>query len=106
MTRKNERLKEIEEKYDFFVKMAFPQFPESDELSDWVTQLAEIDSYYAGIASSFISHGEYYKVELHNVVELIESLEKIKVDKEDQLIYSECKRYIEVLNDLVVLLAQ
>jgi len=45
---------ELEKAFKELEQMSFPKHPESDELSDWILELAELDGYIAGITSNAV----------------------------------------------------
>ena len=85
--------------------LKFPDPVETDDLADWIMELAEFDGYVAGIASTILKHGST-DTDTTNVgskfEEFGERLSKIRITADgDRSTYEECKNYLEVLRAVV-----
>lgn len=81
-------------------QLKFPEFPSSDEFSDWVSELTETDGYYFGLLGSLSQGG---KVKLNNIAlkQLQGRLEAFKDLAADHDIYLQCVAYLYSLDQLV-----
>lgn len=78
-------------------------FPEdistSEELSDFLTEMAQVDSYYAGFATALFDNGVLEKLpelnELNGLEKLFNNLKDLP--DEDLQLYNECKAYLDSL---------
>ncbi len=90
------------EKLDYLTKLPFPEWAEDDALSDWQSELAELDGYLAGLASRALG-GERpdNHMLVQNVRQLRSALEAITdLPAEDCKIRAECEAYMGALEDL------
>jgi hypothetical protein len=87
---------------DHLKSLPFPAWAEDDALSDWQTELAEVDGYVAGLASKTLG-GENTDANL-----LAQHIQKLRATFEaidafpatDQAIRTECEAYLMALEDL------
>jgi len=84
--------------------LTFPSSAESDDLANWITELAEFDGYVAGIATMLLSRGDADTSSLEKQMgELMARLDGLHqcIPAEDTCIYDECKRYAATLKDVI-----
>ena len=91
--------------FDKLLAVDFPEFAESDELADWMADLAELDGHVAGIATSIISGIHFVdtsklSLELYKLKKRLSMIDDIP--EEDKLIYDECIRYLQVIEEVVL----
>jgi len=87
---------------DHLKSLPFPAWADDDALSDWQTELAEVDGYLAGLASKALG-GEKpdTKMVAQHVRQLRAGLEAIDdLLAEDRAIRTECEAYLVALEDL------
>jgi hypothetical protein len=81
-------------------KLAFPEFPEDDDFSEWLSDLAETDSYYVGLA---VSGKTEFKRKANPLflANLEVSLERFSsLSGGDKVIYEQCNSYLNSLKNL------
>jgi len=92
----------IQVKLDYLKSLPFPAWADDDTLSDWQSELVELDGYLAGLASRALG-GESIDTKLvsQNVRQLRAGLEAIgDLSVEDRDIRAECDAYMLALEDL------
>ncbi|MBX3435033.1 MAG: hypothetical protein KF847_17080 [Pirellulales bacterium] len=92
----------IKAQLDRLKSLPFPAWAEDDTLSDWQTELAEVDGYLAGLASQAIG-GENPDTNMvaQHVRQLRAGLEAIHgLPAEDRAIRTECEAYLVALENL------
>lgn len=94
--------------FDKLKATAFPGYAESDDLADWISDLAEFDGYVAGIASTIIGGGRVSIDKLHRELDEM----KIRLSaidefpEDDQLVYDSCTKYMQALEEVVLEIAK
>ena len=96
MPRKARTLKEA---YDALVRAPFPSHPKSQDLAEWREELAEMDSFYAGIAATALAGGpvNHYLWELN---ELEVTLASIVPLPDDAKAFDQCRHRLELLKEV------
>jgi hypothetical protein len=92
----------IRAKLDHLKSLSFPAWAEDDALSDWQTELAEVDGYIAGLAAKALGgeNPDAIMVAQH-VHQLRTGLEAIDaLPAEDHAIRRECEAYLSAIEDL------
>jgi hypothetical protein len=93
--------------YDELMKKTSPEFSENDNLSDWISDLAEIEGTVAGLAFSKLGGRNKtipnLKKEILNLKIRIEGLNE-EFSEDDQTIYSDCLSYFEIIERIANLL--
>lgn len=80
---------------------AFPPPPEDPDLGDWIMDLLEADTYYAGTATSAIAGAPFHKPPRDGLDELADWLTEVRVaSPEDQVILDQCRSYFVALQSL------
>jgi len=97
MNKKNDILKWHE-------NLRVPEYPQNDELANWVEDLYEIDPYYFGLAESLVRGGIIKAIDRSHFEKLENSLKNIKINKEDFPIYEQCVNYLASLKRVISLL--
>jgi|SRR5579872_47008 len=93
--------------FDALKSLDFPQRPESDELHEWLLELAEIDGHLAGLASSVIGGADARMLAISDIGSFADSLQKIDVVSEsDRMIHARCMRYADRLCELQLALIE
>ncbi len=99
-------INELEKSFLKHKELKFPKFPEDDNLSEWLEELIEIDSYYVGIISSLIENKKLNidekMVDIKFLNNLNNSLMNFSITKKDMEVFKECKLYLKSLKDLVM----
>ena len=85
--------------------LPFPEAGESDDLDDWISELAEVDGYVAGLAVSVLG-GDTTRERPETVLESMrQQLEAIEdVTKEDRTLKQQCSTYLSALEVVAGLL--
>ena len=79
--------------------------PKNDEIADWIADLAEIDGYYAGLASSALDGARASSgVDLSHLEKLEAELRLLSLKNENQSLVIECRNYLESLRSLADLI--
>ncbi len=88
-------------------KLRFPDFPEDDNLNDWLTNLIEIDGHIIGITNTILNNTNN-SVNINTIklvtllVELRRELNNINnISNNDKIIYCECEKYLSSLEAIV-----
>ena len=78
--------------------MKFPEFPDCDELAEWIENLAEIEGHYVGIVQS----GKVTSADLSEFLKFKNQLVAISVTTaEDKACLEYCLSYAQVLEELI-----
>jgi hypothetical protein len=81
--------------------LAFPKPPSDPDLGDWIMDLLEADSYYAGTATAVVSGAPFTRPPRDGLDELAEWLSELRVaSPEDQAILDDCHTYFAALQRL------
>lgn len=86
----------MNEKFDSFQEIEFPDSPDCDLLIDWYGDLIEVDMFYAGIISNLI-RGEKVALSLEYLLKLEKDFEAVQKNIEDKNLL---KVYADYLNQL------
>ena len=87
--------------FEALQRLEFPEHPESDKLDAWLLELAELDGYLAGVASSVIGGVEPWTIVVAGIGPLASSLQEIAVASDgDRVILARCKEYADRLQQL------
>ena len=91
------------ERFAEFRRLPFPKPGGSEELADWITDLAEVDGYYAGLIESALAGGSKGPLDTTHITELRLRLHEISssIDPKYRTALKGAKRYAEALYDLV-----
>lgn len=82
--------------------LTFPQFPEDDQFAEWLSELAEVDGYYVGLASAGAREFQK-KANMSFLADIETKLEKFAMlGGGDKLIYEKCKSYVQSLKEVVM----
>lgn len=86
--------------YEALKAVPFPPSPDSGELAEWRADLAEMDGYYAGIASTVLNHGSvaHDLVDLDTLVATLRSIQPRT--KTDERSYEACRDYLGRLQEV------
>ena len=91
--------------FDELRGMNFPEPGESDELADWIGELAEFDGYIAGLATTALAGSAIKDIPKDEVENMKLRLVSIKdIPDEDMSVRSECVSYLDVLERLIAAL--
>jgi hypothetical protein len=91
----------LQESYARFNGLPFPAHPDSDELDDWMLELAEADGYISGLAETVLSGGQLPARGVANLDDFQSAFTKISVRSDsDRLIYDQCRDYLKALIDV------
>ena len=94
--------KEKKDLFDKHIRNEFPNGSETDELDDIIAEIAKLDSYYAGLATSAIGGSKVKKESLDDLYNLKDKMKKIDTTKEDYDNIANCENYIESLIKIVM----
>ena len=96
---------ELKTAFERLWNLPFPDVAGGDELADWIMELAEFESYIAGIASTILECGSTDTDTAsvgRDLEKFGERLMSIRVTTDDdRLRHEECKSYLEALRGLV-----
>lgn len=67
----------LQKSFDAFVCLPFPKGSEDEALTDWIAELAELDGFYAGIATSLLQGRKVKIKEFPKLDGLFKELEKL-----------------------------
>ncbi len=93
--------------YDEIYKLKFPEFPEDDNLNEWITNLIEIDSHIIGMTSTILNNtnniiNSNSRELVTHLVDLRKQLNNINdISNRDKRIYCECNKYLLLLEEIV-----
>lgn len=83
-------------------KLGFPDFPEDDEFSDWMGELAELDGYYFGLATSNIGASVPGKISKDKLFEHADRLAQFSsLEGDDHDVFDAAEAYIRSLSKMV-----
>jgi len=98
---KYERLRKLT---DHHMQLPFPEHPDSEELAEWILDLAELDGQYLGIATSFLNQRKLYPLDFSDYNKKKNKLCSISVFSEnDKIIFDFCVCYIDSIYSLLAL---
>ena len=81
--------------------LAFPSSPEDPDLGDWIMDLLEADTYYAGTATSAVAGAPFNRPPRDGLDELADWLNELRVaSPEDEVILDQCRSYFVALQAL------
>ena len=86
---------------DTHFNKGFPNASETDELDDIIAKIAELDSYYAGLAMAAIGGSKVKAESLNDLHRLKGEIKNIDKSKEDIENISSCDKYIDSLIKIV-----
>ena len=81
----------------------FPEFPQDDELTDWLADMAEMDGHVAGLASSALAKGrsDIRATEVQGQLAVFQNRLRAvcteRLTHEDLAIYHSCKDFPAIL---------
>ena len=79
--------------------LPFPLSPDDSDLGDWIVDLLEADTHYAGLAQSALAGAAFVHPPERDLNELAEWLEEIRVPtSSDQEILDACRTYFTALS--------
>lgn len=91
----------VSQAFDRMRNLAFPVSPADPDLGDWIMDLLEADTYYAGIATSVLAGASFSRPPRAGLDELAEWLSELRVaSPEDQSILDHCRDYFAALRAL------
>lgn len=97
---------ELKKLYSELKELKVPKFPKNEELGNWIEDLFEVDSYYAGLALSASEGEKISKKDLISIENLRQSLNSITVQNEnDKKILKDCQIYFKKIEQLYQLLS-
>ena len=89
--------------FNAFKKLPFPDNTfEDDRLSDLFSELAEIDSYYAGLVSSLLTTSRGEIIETEKLDEFMDKLASAKDGTANEAAYQCVLKYAKAIESLVV----
>lgn len=81
--------------------LPFPPSPVDPDLGDWIMDLFEADTYYAGLAQSALTCAPFSRPPEHSLTELAVWLEELRVSTpDDEAILDSCRAYFAALTAL------
>lgn len=81
--------------------LSFPSSPEDPDLGDWIMDLLEADTYYAGTAASAVAGASFSRPSRDGLDELAEWLNELRVaSPDDEVILDQCHSYFVALKAL------
>lgn len=81
--------------------LPFPPPPADPDLGDWIMDLLEADTYYAGLAQSALAGAPFNRPPENGLVELAEWLDELRVPTPgDDAILDSCRTYFAALSAL------
>lgn len=81
--------------------LPFPPSPVDPDLGDWIMDLLEADTYYAGLAQSALAGVPFDRPPENSLVELAEWLDELRVPtSSDEAILDSCRTYFAALSAL------
>jgi len=91
----------LKQTFDVLVELPFPNGGENQALNDWISDLADVDSFYAGVASSLMTGETKTDKALPLLDDLFNKLEELHQEKViSQSRYGACRSYLEALQSL------
>ncbi len=99
----NRKMKSLfDDAMEAHMKLGFPDFPEDDDFSDWMGELAELDGYYAGLATSNMGSSRPKKISKDQLFEHADRLAQFSsLEAEDRDIFLAAEAYIQSLSKMV-----
>lgn len=91
----------LKQTFDVLVELPFPNGGENEALNDWISDLADVDSFYAGVASTLMTGETKTDKDLPLLDDLFNKLEELhqaKVISQSQ--YRVCHFYLDALQNL------
>lgn len=89
--------------FEYLKELPFPKFAQSNALSDWQADLAELDGYIAGIATTVLGGGHADLSKLHASINKsrtwLETIQDIPAEDHDTLM--DCRHYLDALDKIV-----
>lgn len=94
-------LKTVSDALDRLRQLTFPSSPDDPDLGEWIMDLLEADTHYAGTATSVVAGAPFTRPPRNGLDELTVWLHELRVaSPEDQVILDQCHLYFEALQDL------
>jgi hypothetical protein len=102
---KNEERKILKNLYLEMRQMKIPAFPNNESISNFIENIIELDSYYAGLALTAVEGGRVLINDLYAMGELRNTLNSIQAyDDEDKKALDECGLYFKKIEEVDQLL--
>jgi len=91
------------ERFAEFRRLPFPEPGDSEELADWIADLAEVDGYYAGLIDSALAGASKGPLDATHITALRLRLHEISssIDPKYRTALKEAESYAEALYELV-----
>lgn len=94
-------LKLVSQSFEELQQLPFPKAVDTPDFTDWISELAELDAFYAGLAVSKLEGEEEKNPLLPPLGKLSEDLKKLHEQKGiSEHLYEECERYLSALKNL------
>ena len=99
--KKDKELQILKVLYKNLEEFKIPLFPENEQLLELLIDIFELDSYYAGLASSVIAGENILDEKLYDISVIKNNIERILVrDSKDQQIQRQMLDYIKKIEDV------
>ncbi len=84
------------------MKLGFPDFPEDDDFADWMGELAELDGYYVGLATSNMGSSRPSEISKDQLSEHANRLAQFSsLEGDDRDVFHAAEVYIQSLSKMV-----
>lgn len=94
-------MKSLQQSFKELQQLPFPKSVDVPDFADWISDLAEFDAFYAGVAVSRLGGGERTTPPLPSLNKLTEDLKKLHGQPGiPEVLYEECERYLSTLKNL------
>lgn len=92
----------VESAFEDLRSLPFPSHPEHPDLEDWIMELLELDSFYAGIATSVVARSSPSTMPKRDELDSLRAwLKELRVETdEDESILGHCRLYFQRLERL------
>ncbi len=88
----------IKQYFDDMQSVPFPDAGESDDLADWIADLAELDGHIAGLAATALGGFRVMSVPKNKMAEMKARLQAIdNIPPEDVIVREQCEAYFAAL---------
>ncbi len=91
----------LKQSFEELQHLPFPKAVDIPGFTDWISDLAECDAFFAGLAVSRLEGGEGATLPLPSLSKLADDLKKLHGQNElPAALYEECERYLVALTKL------
>lgn len=96
-------ISKIKHSFDELKHLPFPEATKNAAISEWISDLAEMDGFYAGLAVSLIKGRKIKTRKFPNFDSLFQDLHELENNsKMSQVRLKEYKQYLEILEKLAI----